>query len=146
MYLCGYSLDNLSAMALTVATGFVVDDAIVVLENITRYIEQGLSPREAALKGAREIGFTVVSISSVAGGGVHSDPDDGWRGRAAVPRVRGGADRGDPGVDGGVAHHHADDGGDAAARRARRGARQGGSRRRWPTRATRPWCTATAAR
>ena len=63
MYLCGYSLDNLSAMALTVATGFVVDDAIVVLENITRYIEQGYSPREAALKGAREIGFTVVSIS-----------------------------------------------------------------------------------
>jgi multidrug efflux pump len=63
MYLCGYSLDNLSAMALTVATGFVVDDAIVVLENITRYIEQGMAPREAALKGAREIGFTVVSIS-----------------------------------------------------------------------------------
>ncbi|WP_342619249.1 multidrug efflux RND transporter permease subunit [Rhodoferax sp. GW822-FHT02A01] len=63
MYLCGYSLDNLSAMALTVATGFVVDDAIVVLENITRYTEQGLSPREAARKGAREIGFTVVSIS-----------------------------------------------------------------------------------
>jgi multidrug efflux pump len=63
MYLCGYSLDNLSAMALTVATGFVVDDAIVVLENITRYLEQGLSPREAALKGAREIGFTVLSIS-----------------------------------------------------------------------------------
>ncbi len=63
MYLSGYSLDNLSAMALTVATGFVVDDAIVVLENITRYIEQGLAPREAALKGAREIGFTVVSIS-----------------------------------------------------------------------------------
>ena len=63
MYLCGYSLDNLSAMALTVATGFVVDDAIVVLENITRYTEQGYSAREAALKGAREIGFTVVSIS-----------------------------------------------------------------------------------
>ena len=63
MYLCGYSLDNLSAMALTVATGFVVDDAIVVLENITRYIEKGLSPREAAYRGAREIGFTVVSIS-----------------------------------------------------------------------------------
>ncbi|MDI4634224.1 multidrug efflux RND transporter permease subunit [Pelomonas sp. V22] len=63
MYLCGYSLDNLSAMALTVATGFVVDDAIVVLENISRYIEQGMKPREAALKGAREIGFTVVSIS-----------------------------------------------------------------------------------
>jgi multidrug efflux pump len=63
MYLCGYSLDNLSAMALTVATGFVVDDAIVVLENITRYIEKGFSPREAAYRGAREIGFTVVSIS-----------------------------------------------------------------------------------
>jgi multidrug efflux pump len=63
MYLCGFSLDNLSAMALTVATGFVVDDAIVVLENITRHIEHGLSPREAALRGAKEIGFTVVSIS-----------------------------------------------------------------------------------
>jgi multidrug efflux pump len=63
MYLCGYSLDNLSAMALTVATGFVVDDAIVVAENISRHIERGLSPMEAALKGAREIGFTVVSIS-----------------------------------------------------------------------------------
>ena len=63
MYLCGYSLDNLSAMALTVATGFVVDDAIVVLENISRHIEHGLTPREAALRGAREIGFTVVSIS-----------------------------------------------------------------------------------
>ena len=63
MYLCGYSLDNLSAMALTVATGFVVDDAIVVLENISRHIEQGMHPREAALRGAREIGFTVLSIS-----------------------------------------------------------------------------------
>jgi len=63
MYLCGYSLDNLSAMALTVATGFVVDDAIVVLENISRHIEHGMTPREAALTGAREIGFTVVSIS-----------------------------------------------------------------------------------
>ncbi|MEI7463966.1 MAG: multidrug efflux RND transporter permease subunit [Burkholderiales bacterium] len=63
MYVCGYSLNNLSAMALTVATGFVVDDAIVVLENISRYIEQGMAPREAALKGAREIGFTVLSIS-----------------------------------------------------------------------------------
>ena len=63
MFLCGYSLDNLSAMALTVATGFVVDDAIVVLENITRYTERGLPPKAAALAGAREIGFTVVSIS-----------------------------------------------------------------------------------
>ncbi|WP_213769923.1 efflux RND transporter permease subunit [Bradyrhizobium sp. dw_78] len=63
MYLIGYSLDNLSLMALTVATGFVVDDAIVVLENITRYIENGLSPLEAALKGASEVGFTVLSMS-----------------------------------------------------------------------------------
>src|ERR1700688_3531377 len=63
MYLIGYSIDNLSLMALTVATGFVVDDAIVVLENVTRYIEKGLSPLEAALKGANEVGFTVLSMS-----------------------------------------------------------------------------------
>jgi multidrug efflux pump len=63
MYLMGYSLDNLSLMALTVATGFVVDDAIVVLENVTRYIEEGLSPFQAALKGANEVGFTVLSMS-----------------------------------------------------------------------------------
>ena len=63
MYLFGYSVDNLSLMALTVATGFVVDDAIVVIENITRYLEQGMSPYEAAMRGAKEIGFTVVSIS-----------------------------------------------------------------------------------
>jgi multidrug efflux pump len=63
MYLMGYSLDNLSLMALTVATGFVVDDAIVVLENVTRYIEEGMSPFQAALKGANEVGFTVLSMS-----------------------------------------------------------------------------------
>jgi multidrug efflux pump len=63
MYLCGYSLDNLSLMALTIATGFVVDDAIVVLENITRYREQGQSPLQAALSGSKEISFTVVSMS-----------------------------------------------------------------------------------
>ncbi len=63
MYLLGYTIDNLSLMALTVATGFVVDDAIVVVENITRHVEGGMSPMEAALYGAREIGFTVVSIS-----------------------------------------------------------------------------------
>jgi len=63
MYLCGYSIDNLSLMALTIATGFVVDDAIVVLENITRFREQGLGGMEAALKGAAEIGPTVLSIS-----------------------------------------------------------------------------------
>jgi multidrug efflux pump len=63
MYLCGYSLDNLSLMALTISTGFVVDDAIVVMENITRHLEEGMDPFAAALKGAKEIGFTVFSIS-----------------------------------------------------------------------------------
>ena len=63
MYLFGYSLDNLSLMALTISTGFVVDDAIVVIENVTRHLEQGLRPMEAALLGAKEIGFTVLSIS-----------------------------------------------------------------------------------
>ncbi|HEV8260248.1 MAG TPA: multidrug efflux RND transporter permease subunit [Burkholderiales bacterium] len=63
MYLAGYSLNNLSLMALTVATGFVVDDAIVVLENISRRIEEGVAPMEAAIKGAREVGFTVLSMS-----------------------------------------------------------------------------------
>ena len=63
MYLLGYSLNNLSLMALTVATGFVVDDAIVVLENTSRHIEAGMSRMQAALLGAREVGFTVLSIS-----------------------------------------------------------------------------------
>jgi multidrug efflux pump len=63
MYVLGYSLNNLSLMALTIATGFVVDDAIVVLENVSRYIEKGMKPYEAALVGAREVSFTVVSMS-----------------------------------------------------------------------------------
>src|SRR3569623_162106 len=63
MYLLGYSLNNLSLMALTIATGFVVDDAIVMIENITRYIEEGESPLAAAMKGAGEIGFTIVSLT-----------------------------------------------------------------------------------
>jgi multidrug efflux pump len=63
MYLLGYSLDNLSLMALTISTGFVVDDAIVVIENVARYLEMGLSPLEASLKGSAEIGFTVMSMS-----------------------------------------------------------------------------------
>ena len=63
MYLFGYSVDNLSLMALTISTGFVVDDAIVVIENVTRHLELGLRPMEAALKGAQEVGFTVLSIS-----------------------------------------------------------------------------------
>ena len=88
MYLLGYSLDNLSLMALTIATGFVVDDAIVVIENITRHLEQGMRPLEAALLGAKEIGFTVVSISISLDRGLHSDSDDGRHRRPAVPRIR----------------------------------------------------------
>src|SRR6201999_464265 len=63
MYICGFSLDNLSLMGLTIAVGFVVDDAIVMLEKIFRHIEEGMKPMEAALVGAGEIGFTIVSIS-----------------------------------------------------------------------------------
>jgi multidrug efflux pump len=63
MYLCGFSLNNLSLMALTVATGFVVDDAIVVLENISRHVEAGMKPLQASLQGVREVGFTVLSMS-----------------------------------------------------------------------------------
>jgi len=70
MYALGYSLDNLSLMALTIAVGFVVDDAIVVVENIYRHLEGGETPMQSALKGANEIGFTVVSISVSLGGGV----------------------------------------------------------------------------
>jgi multidrug efflux pump len=63
MYLAGYSLNNLTLMALTISTGFVVDDAIVMLENIARYVEEGDSPMEAALKGAKQIGFTIISLT-----------------------------------------------------------------------------------
>jgi HAE1 family hydrophobic/amphiphilic exporter-1 len=63
LYELGYTLDNLSLMALSIAIGFVVDDAVVVIENIVRHIEGGLSPMQAALKGSQEIGFTIVSIT-----------------------------------------------------------------------------------
>src|SRR5207253_7619414 len=63
MYLLGYSLDNLSLMALTISTGFVVDDAIVMIENIARYIEEGEAPLQAALKGSAQIGFTILSLT-----------------------------------------------------------------------------------
>jgi hydrophobic/amphiphilic exporter-1 (mainly G- bacteria), HAE1 family len=64
MYVLGFSLDNLSLMALTIATGFVVDDAIVVTENVTRHLENGMAPREAALEGAKQVGFTILSITA----------------------------------------------------------------------------------
>src|SRR5204862_95448 len=63
MYLCDFSLDNLSLMALTISTGFVVDDAVVVLENITRHVENGMPVKEAARVGTREVTFTVISMS-----------------------------------------------------------------------------------
>ena len=63
MYLLGFSLNNLTLMALTISTGFVVDDAIVMIENIFRYLEQGETPLNAALKGARQIGFTIISLT-----------------------------------------------------------------------------------
>jgi multidrug efflux pump len=63
MYLLGYSLNNLTLMALTISTGFVVDDAIVMIENISRYLEEGFGPLEAALKGAEQIGFTIISLT-----------------------------------------------------------------------------------
>jgi multidrug efflux pump len=94
MYLAGFSLNTLSLMALTIATGFVVDDAVVVLENVSRYIEDGVSPFEAALRGAREVGFTVLSMRNR---------------RAIVPRVCRHAFRRHPGLPGHVADHHADD-------------------------------------
>ena len=89
MYLLSYTLDNLSLMALTIATGFVVDDAIVVIENITRHLEAGMEPFEAALQGAREIGFTVISISISLIAVFIPISADGRHRRPPVPRVRG---------------------------------------------------------
>jgi multidrug efflux pump len=67
MYLLGFSLNNLSLMALTISAGFVVDDAIVVIENIARYIEEGESPLQAALHGSEQVGFTIISLTILAG-------------------------------------------------------------------------------
>ena len=123
MYLLGYSLDNLSLMALTIATGFVVDDAIVVMENISRHLEQGMEPLAAALLGAKEIGFTVFSISVSLDRGIHSDSDDGRNRRPSLPRVRHHAFHCNRGVDGDITHHHADHVRVLAQTRAARGAR-----------------------
>ena len=108
MYLLGFSLDNLSLMALTISTGFVVDDAIVVLENISRHVEDGMPAREAALRGSAEVGFTVVSITLSLIAVFLPILLDGRHRRAAVPRVRGDAVDGDRGVAGDLADHHAD--------------------------------------
>jgi multidrug efflux pump len=108
MYLLGYSLDNLSLMALTISTGFVVDDAIVVLENVTRHIEAGTPRMRAALQGAREVGFTVLSMS-LSHRGLRADPADGWHRRTIVPRVRGDLVGDNRDIVGRLADHDADD-------------------------------------
>ena len=87
MYILGYSLDNLSLMALTISTGFVVDDAIVMIENIARYIEAGDPPMEAALKGAEQIGFTILSLTVSLIAVLIPLLVHGRRGGAPVPRV-----------------------------------------------------------
>ena len=109
MYLLGYSVDNLSLMALTISTGFVVDDAIVVIENITRYLEQGMRPLAAGAAGRRGDRLHGDHDERVAGGGVHSAADDGRRGGPAVPRIRGDAVGRDRGFAGRFAHHDAHD-------------------------------------
>ena len=108
MYLVGFSLDNLSLMALTISVGFVVDDAIVVVENIYRHIEDGMKPLEAALQGSREIGFTVLSISVSLVAVFIPLLADGRDHRAAVPRVRHHRDGGNRRLGLRVAHADAD--------------------------------------
>ena len=131
MYLLGFSLDNLSLMALTVATGFVVDDAIVVLENTSRHIEAGMTRMKAALLGAREVGFTVVSISlSLVAVFIPLLFMAGLQGRL-VPRVR----RHTVGRGADLARRVADDDADdvrvaAEARRRERASTRAGSRAR----------------
>ena len=91
MYLLDYSINNLSLMALTIATGFVVDDAIVVTENVSRFIEMGESPMKAAFKGAQQIGFTIISITLSLIAVFVSHPLHGWHCRALVSRICGNA-------------------------------------------------------
>ena len=109
MYLLGYSLNNLTLMALTISTGFVVDDAIVMIENIARYVEEGEKPLEAALKGAEQIGFTIVSLSVSLIAVLIPLLVHGRHRRPIVPRVCGDVERDDPDVGGGLANAHADD-------------------------------------
>ncbi len=109
MYALGYSLDNLSLMALTISTGFVVDDAIVMIENISRYLEAGDTPMQAAMKGAEQIGFTIISSDGFADCGADSAAVHGRRDGTAVPRVRGDAGGDDRALRGGFADADADD-------------------------------------
>ena len=122
MYLAGFSINNLTLMALTIATGFVVDDAIVVIENIARYIEKGDSPLEAALKGTEQIAFTIISLTFSLIAVLIPLLVHGRRRRPAVPRVRDHARRLDPDLGGRVADADADDVREAAAPHAARAA------------------------
>jgi hypothetical protein len=110
MYVLGFSLNNLTLVAIVVAVGFVVDDAIVVVENIHRHLEAGDGMREAAIKGAGEIGFHRGVDQFLAGGGVHSAAVHGRRGRAAVQGVRPDRHLDHPDFGGGVADPGADPG------------------------------------
>jgi multidrug efflux pump len=101
MYLLGYSLNNLTLMALTISTGFVVDDAIVMIENISRYIEAGGAAAQGGAQGSEQIGFTILSLTVSLIRGADPAALHGRRRRPPVPRVRGHALRDDPRVGGG---------------------------------------------
>ena len=109
MYLLGYSLNNLTLMALTISTGFVVDDAIVMIENISRYIEEGETPLQAALKGVRADRLHHHLADHFADRGADSAAVHGRHRGPAVPRVRGHAGGDDSGLGGGLADADADD-------------------------------------
>ena len=109
MWLAGFSIDNLSLMALAISVGFVVDDAIVMIENMYRNLERGMAPYPAALEGAKQIGFTVLSISLSLDRCLHAADLHGRNRRPAAARVLADADLCHRGVDRGVADDHADD-------------------------------------
>ena len=142
MYLLGYSLDNLSLMALTLAVGFVVDDAIVMLENIVRHMEMGKPPLQAAIEGATEVCVHDHLDDAVARGGVHPDPLHGRDHREALPRVRGDDRRRDSRVGIRVADAHADAVEPLPSRRRRRGVTDASTRR--PSASTIARCRGTS--
>ena len=125
MYLAGFSINNLTLMALTIATGFVVDDAIVMIENIARYIEAGETPLKAALKGAEQIGFTIISLTFSLIAVLIPLLFMGDVVGTAVPRVRHHARGGDPDLGRGFADADADDVREAAAPHAQSPSRAG---------------------
>ena len=122
MYGLGYSLDNLSLMALTISTGFVVDDAIVMIENISRFLEEGDSPMDAALKGAEQIGFTILSLTVSLIAVLIPLVVHGRRSRPTLPRICGHAGGHHRDLGGRLADAHADDVGAHSEAHARIGA------------------------